>query len=53
MTTTPRFRVMAKARPGALPVPAEKTISALTKSSVLTEDPWRVHPYTERMLPNL
>tara|TARA_B100000678_G_scaffold251362_1_gene226720 strand:- start:399 stop:1295 length:897 start_codon:yes stop_codon:yes gene_type:complete len=38
MTTTPRFRVMAKARPGALPVPAEKTISALTKSSVL--DKW-------------
>ena len=38
MTTTPRLRVMAKARPGALPLPAEKNISALTKSSVL--DKW-------------
>lgn len=38
MTKTPRLRVMAKARPDALPVPAEKNISALTKSSVL--DKW-------------
>jgi len=32
------LRVMAKARPGALPLPADRSVSALTKSSVL--DKW-------------
>jgi ATP-dependent Clp protease protease subunit len=34
----PLFRVFAKERPGALPVPAERNISALTMPSVL--DRW-------------
>lgn len=36
MMQTRNPRVFAKARPGALPVPADRTISALTKADVLT-----------------